>query len=88
MIDDGRALGQRFGELLGVSSSIFSTNACLVLELVDRRLQLLIEHAPVGHHDNGVKHFLVVLVVQAGQPVCEPSDSEFDLPEPAECWIR
>ena len=72
--DDGRALGQRPGELPGVLLVDLLDHTGLVLELVDRRLQLLIEHAPVGHHDDGVKHLLVVHVVQAGQPVCQPCD--------------
>ena len=71
--DDGRALGQRRGELLRVLVDLLD-HAGLVLELVDRVLQLLIEHAPVGDDDDGVKHLLVALVVQAGQTVSEPGD--------------
>ena len=71
--DDGRALGQRPGQLPGVLVDLLD-HAGLVLELVDGRLQLLIEHTPVGYDDDGVKHFLVALVVQAGQSVGQPRD--------------
>ena len=71
--DDRRALGQGTGELLGVLVDLLD-HAGLVLELVDGRLQLLIEHAPVGDDDDRVKDLLVLGVVQAGQPVREPGN--------------
>jgi hypothetical protein len=37
--------------------------AALVLELVDRVLQLLVEHHPVGHHDHTVEDPLILGVV-------------------------
>ena len=49
------------------SSSIFWTTPLLVLELVDRVLQLLVEHAAVGDDDDGVEDLLVLRVVQAGR---------------------
>ncbi|MGH3280532.1 MAG: NAD-dependent epimerase/dehydratase family protein [Trebonia sp.] len=38
-----------------------------VVELVDRPLQLPVEHLPVGDHDDLVEHLLVTVVEQAGQ---------------------
>ena len=58
-----------------VSSSIFSTTPVLCSNLIDRILQLLIEHAPVGHDDDGVKHLLIVLVMQAGQAGAQAKQS-------------
>ena len=69
----GVPLGKRLGELLGVLVDLLH-HAGLVLELVNRRLQLLVQHAPVGHDDDGVEHLPVAPVVQAGQPVREPRD--------------
>ena len=57
-----------------VSSVDLLYDTGLVLELIDGRLQLLIEHTPVSHDNDGVEYFLVALVVQAGQPVREPCD--------------
>ena len=45
-----------------------------VLELVDRVLELAVEHDPVGDHDHLVEHLLVGRVVQGGEPVREPGD--------------
>ena len=45
-----------------------------MLELVDRVLQLLVEHAAVGNDHDRIEDHLVLVVVQAGEPVSEPGD--------------
>ena len=49
-------------------------HAVLVLELVDRVLQLRVEHGPVGDHDHPVVELAVVRVVQGRKLVREPGD--------------
>jgi hypothetical protein len=44
-----------------------------VLELVDRVLQLLIEHDAVGHNDHTVEHTLIRSVMQRRQPMGQPA---------------
>ena len=51
-----------------------------VLELVDRVLQLPVQHHPVGDHHDLVEH-LVVARVQGGEPVRQPGD-RVRLPRP------
>jgi len=51
--------------------------AVLVVELVDRLLQLLVEDPAVGEDDDRVVGFLVVRIVQGGEPVGEPDDSSW-----------
>ena len=51
-------------------SSIFLHDAELVLKLVDRVLQLLVQHDAIGHHDHAVEDALVCLVVQGKQGRC------------------
>ena len=55
-------------------------------ELLDRVADLLIEDAPVGDHDHRIEHLAAVI----GEPTnwCASQAMEFDLPDPAECWIR
>ena len=45
-----------------------------MLELVDRLLQLPVEHEPVGDDDDLVEHLVVVGVVERREPVGEPGD--------------
>lgn len=71
--DDRRAGAQRVSELLAVLVDLLD-DALLVLELIDVVLQLLVEHAPIGDHDHRVEHALILLVVQAREPVSEPCD--------------
>ena len=56
------------------SLSIFTTTPVRVLELVDRVLQLPVEHHPVGDHHDLVEHLRVGRVVQRREPVREPGD--------------
>lgn len=46
----------------------------LVLELVDRVLQLRVEHGPVGDHNDRVVNLGVIGVVQRRKLVREPRD--------------
>jgi hypothetical protein len=71
--DAGPLPRQRLGELLGVLVDLLD-DAVRVLELVDRLLQLPVEHEPVGDHDDLVEHLAVVRGVQRRQPVREPGD--------------
>ena len=47
-----------------------------LLELADGALQLAVEHAPVGDHDDGIEHAAVGGIVQGGELVSEPGDGE------------
>ena len=49
-------------------------DAALVLELVDRVLELLIEHDAVRNHDHTIEDALVGGVVQGCEPMGKPSD--------------
>ena len=57
-------------------------------ELLDRVADLLVEDAAVGDDDDRVEH--ASLAVRAARPIswCASQAIEFDLPLPAECWIR
>ena len=60
---DARPLAaEGLGELLGVAVDLLD-DAMGVFELVDRVLQLPVEHQPVGDHDDLVEHLAVVGVV-------------------------
>ncbi|MNO07950.1 hypothetical protein D3C81_2303690 [compost metagenome] len=50
-------------------------HALCVLDLVDRVLQLLVEHLAIRNDDHAVKYLLVLRIVQAGQPVRQPRDA-------------
>ena len=71
--DDGHRVLQRLGELPRALVDLLH-HAALVLELVDRVLQLLVEHHAVGDHDHAVEDPLVRGVVQRRQPVRQPAD--------------
>jgi len=47
----------------------------LVLELADGGLQLRVQHAAVRHHDDRIKDFLALVVVQVGQAVRRPGNA-------------
>ena len=47
-----------------------------LLELAHRRLQLAVEHAPVGHDDDRVEDAPIRRVVQCREPMREPGDRE------------
>ena len=49
-------------------------DALLVVELVDRVLELPVEHQPVGDDDDGIEDLLVAGVVQASQAVRQPGN--------------
>ena len=54
---------ERLGELLGVLVDLFH-HAVGVLELVDRLLQLTVQHDPVGDHHDLVEHLVVIGIMQ------------------------
>ena len=64
---------QRLGQLPRALVDLLH-HAALVLELVDRVLQLLVEHHPVGHHDHAVEDPLILGVVQRRQSMRQPAD--------------
>ena len=72
--DDRYGRLQGVGELLGALLNLLH-HPELVLELVDRVLELLVEHHAVGHDDHAVEDPLVPVVVQRGQPVGKPADA-------------
>ena len=69
--DAGGLAGERLGELRRALVYLLD-DAVGVLELVDRVLQLLVEHDPVGDDDDLVEDLFVVAAVQAGDSVGEP----------------
>ncbi len=71
--DDGGAVGEGFGELLGVLVD-FLDDSGFVLELVDGVLKLLVEDEAIGDDDDGVEDAGVVAVVEAGEAMGEPCD--------------
>lgn len=75
--DDLGAAGQGFDELPGVPVDLLHQAGGL-LELLDRVLQLFVQHLPVGDDDDAVEHQLAVLALgigeQIGQLVRQPGD--------------
>ena len=69
-------------------SSIFCDDAVLVLELVDRVLELLVEHAPVGDDDHRVEDLAGRRRRAGWRSRCASQAMVLLLPLPAECWIR
>ena len=83
--DDLLALGDELAQVarvLGVADG-----RAHLRELLDRVADLLVEDAPVGDDDDRVEDRRFVL---AFRPMswCASQAMEFDLPLPAECWIR
>ena len=73
--DDGPARLEGFAELArGVLDVLHHAEG--LLELPDGALELAVEHAPVGHHDDRVEDAPVVGIVQHREPVGEPGDGE------------
>ena len=72
--DDRGAPLESFGELRRLHTALAHAHndALLVLDLVDRVLELLVEHLPIGDDHHRVEDLLVGLVVQTGQAVSEP----------------
>ena len=71
--DDRHRALERFGKLpRGPVNALY--DPALVLELVDRVLELLIEHNAVRDHDHAVEDALVGGVVQGREPMGKPSD--------------
>ncbi len=70
---DWHAARQRLGKLLRILVDLLD-DAFLVLELVDRVLQLPVKNEPVGDHDDRVEHLLVLRVVKPGEMMREPRD--------------
>ena len=57
----GQFRGFRAGQPIDVGD-----DAGGAVDLVDRLLQLRVEHGPVGDHDDGGEHLVVIVVVQSG----------------------
>ena len=76
--DDDRRVGfQRLRQLLGLGRPLVldrHDDARLVLELVDRLLQLAVEHGAVGDDDHRAEDLAVMLVVQRGKAMRQPGD--------------
>ena len=73
--DDGLARLQRLLELARGGVDVLHHSQRL-LELADGALQLAVENAPVGDHDDGIEHAAVGGIVQGGELVSEPGDGE------------
>ena len=72
--DDLGAVDQRFGKLPAVPVDR-PDHALRVFDLVDRVLQLPVQHAAVGDDDDAVEDLGVLGVVQTRQPVRQPRDA-------------
>ncbi len=81
--DDGFARLQRLLELAARRVDVLH-HAEGLLELPHRDLELAVEHPAVGHNDDRVEYPLVGGIVERGELVGQPGDSEA-LPLPAEC---
>ncbi len=59
-------------------------------ELLDRVLDLFVQHPAVGHHDHGVEQGRAAAGTAVSSPIswCASQAMELLLPLPAECWIR
>ena len=73
--DDGPSGLQRLAELARRMVDVLH-HAEGLLELPDGALELAVEHAPVGHHDDRVEDAPVVEIVQDREAVGEPGDGE------------
>ena len=71
--DDRLSRLQRLFQLARGGVDVFD-DAERLLELAHRRLQLTVEHAPVGHDDDRVKDAPVRGIVQGREPMSEPGD--------------
>ena len=74
VIDDLCAVNQCRGQLLRILVDGFN-HPLGVLDLVDRILKLLIQHAAVGDHDDAVEDLLIVFIMEARQTVRKPGDA-------------
>ena len=70
----GRTVVQRLSQLGRVLADGLN-DTVLVLELADGGLQLRVQHAAVRHHDDRIKDFLALGVVQVGQAVRRPGNA-------------
>lgn len=61
--DDPSTPTQRISELAGVLINLYD-DACCVIHRKHRVLELLIQHAPVGDHDDRIEHHPLLVVVQ------------------------
>ena len=71
--DDRHACPERPGVLGGVHVDLLD-HSLFVFDLVDRVLELLVEHQAVGNDDDRIEDLLVLCVVEARQPVGDPGD--------------
>ena len=71
--DDPRPGLDGLPELLGVLVD-FLHHARHMVELIDGVLQLAVQHPAVGDDDDGLEDFLVVVIMQAGEPVGQPGN--------------
>jgi hypothetical protein len=71
--DAGLLPGQCVGELARVLVDLYD-HAAGVLELIDRVLQLTVEHQSVGDHHHLVEHLGVACIVEVGQAVADPGN--------------
>ena len=71
--DDTRPGLNGLPELLGVLVDLLH-HARHMIELIDGVLQLTIQHPAVGNDDDRLEDLLVVVIVQAGEPVSQPGN--------------
>ena len=93
--DEGELLHRRDDDLLALLDELAQVAGVLgvadrrahLRELLDGVADLLVEDAPVGDDDDRVEDRRFVLRFR---PIswCASQAMEFDLPLPAECWIR
>ncbi len=69
--DDLCPVDECLGQLLRITVNGLH-HSLLVLDLVNRILELLIQHLPVSDHDHAIKHLFILGIMEAGQTVGEP----------------
>ena len=70
--DNGHRVFKRLGELPRALVDPLH-DAALVLELVDRVLELLVEHNTIRDHDHAVENALVGGIMQGREPMRQPA---------------
>ena len=71
--DDACPCLDSLSELLGVLVNLLH-HTCYMVKLIDGVLQLAVQHPTVGDDDDRLKDLLIVVIVQSGEPVGQPSN--------------
>ena len=91
--DEGKLLHRRDDDLLPLLDELAQVagpfgvahRRAHLHELLDGRLDLVVEKAPVGDHNDGIEYFCYRRLRFKPMSWCASHAMEFDLPLPAEC---